>query len=34
MTTRVHFEKKFAGRESQGAWFQEELIGYKPPIVK
>jgi hypothetical protein len=26
--------KKIAGRESQGVWRQEELIGGKPPIVK
>jgi hypothetical protein len=28
------FEKKIAGRESQGAWRQDELIGSKPPVVK
>jgi hypothetical protein len=27
-------EKKYAGRESQGAWHQDELIGDKPPVVK
>jgi hypothetical protein len=27
-------EKKKAGRESQGAWLQKELIGGKPPVVK
>jgi hypothetical protein len=26
-------EKKVAGRESQGAWFQGELIGGKPPVT-
>jgi hypothetical protein len=26
--------KKIAGRESQGACRQDELIGGKPPIVK
>jgi hypothetical protein len=34
MTASVQLEKKIAGRESQGAWHQEELIGGKPPIVK
>jgi hypothetical protein len=27
-------EKKISGRESQGAWRQDELIGGKPPVVK
>jgi hypothetical protein len=27
-------EKKIAGRESQGACRQNELIGGKPPVVK
>jgi hypothetical protein len=26
--------KKISGRESQGAWRQDELIGCKPPVVK
>jgi hypothetical protein len=26
--------KKISGREPQGAWCQEELIGSKPPVVK
>jgi hypothetical protein len=26
--------KKITGRESQGAWRQEEVIGGKPPVVK
>jgi hypothetical protein len=26
--------KKIAGRESQGAYRQDELIGGKPPVVK
>jgi hypothetical protein len=26
--------KKISGREFQGAWRQEELIGAKPPVVK
>jgi hypothetical protein len=35
MTARIQLKKKkIAGRESQGAWFQEELIGGKPPVVK
>jgi hypothetical protein len=27
-------ETKIAGRESQGAWREDELIGGKPPVVK
>jgi hypothetical protein len=27
-------EKKISGRECQGAWSQDELIGRKPPVVK
>jgi hypothetical protein len=27
-------EEKIAGRESQGACRQDELIGGKPPVVK
>jgi hypothetical protein len=27
-------KKKISGRESQGAWRQDELIGGKPPVVK
>jgi hypothetical protein len=26
--------EKIAGRESQGAWHQDELIGGKPLVVK
>jgi hypothetical protein len=26
--------KTFSGRETQGAWRQDELIGGKPPVVK
>jgi hypothetical protein len=26
--------KKIAGRESQGAWCQDKMIGDKPPFVK
>jgi hypothetical protein len=26
--------EKISGRESQGAWRQDELIGSKPPVVK
>jgi hypothetical protein len=26
--------EKIAGRESQGAWHQDELMGGKPPVVK
>jgi hypothetical protein len=28
------FEEKNLGRESQGAWRQDELTGGKPPVVK
>jgi hypothetical protein len=31
---RSSTEKKISGRESQGAWRQDELIGGKPPVVK
>jgi hypothetical protein len=37
MTARVHLQKKkntISGREPQGAWRQDELIGGKPPVVK
>jgi hypothetical protein len=27
-------QKKIFGRESQGAWRQDELIGGKPPVFK
>jgi hypothetical protein len=27
-------EKKISGREPQGTWSQDELIGGKPPVVK
>jgi hypothetical protein len=33
MTAMVQL-KENDGRESQGAWSQDELIGYKPPVVK
>jgi hypothetical protein len=31
---KCSFENKNSGRESQGAWRQEELIGGKPPVVQ
>jgi hypothetical protein len=34
ITTSVQLENKFAGRESQGACCQEELIDGKLPVVK
>jgi hypothetical protein len=34
MSTKVQLKKKIAGREPQGAWCQDELIGGKPPVVK
>jgi hypothetical protein len=27
-------KRKITGRESQGAWRQDELMGGKPPVVK
>jgi hypothetical protein len=27
-------KKKISGRETQGAWYQDELIGGKPPVMK
>jgi hypothetical protein len=27
-------DKKVSGRESQGAWAKDELIGGKPPVIK
>jgi hypothetical protein len=33
ITARVHL-KKNKGRESQGAWRQDELIDGKPPVLK
>jgi hypothetical protein len=32
--SKYSVEKKIAGRESQGASHQDELIGGKPPVVK
>jgi hypothetical protein len=26
--------EKVSGRDSQGAWRQDELIGGKPPVIK
>jgi hypothetical protein len=36
MIARVQLQKKKknSGRESQGAWRQDKLIGGKPPVVK
>jgi hypothetical protein len=34
MTASVQLPKIKSGRESQGAWRQDELIGGKPPVVK
>jgi hypothetical protein len=31
---RSSVEKINSGRESQGAWRQDKLIGGKPPVVK
>jgi hypothetical protein len=32
--SKYSVEKENVGRESEGAWRQDELIGGKPPIVK
>jgi hypothetical protein len=32
--SRFSIENKNSGRESQGAWRQDELIGGKHPVVK
>jgi hypothetical protein len=34
ITASVQLEKKITGRESHGAWRQDELIAGKPPVVK
>jgi hypothetical protein len=34
MTAKVQLKNKIFGRESQGAWRQDELIGGKPPVAK
>jgi hypothetical protein len=34
MIARVQSQKKRPGRDFQGAWPQDELIGGKPPVVK
>jgi hypothetical protein len=34
MRASIQLEKKMAGRESQGACRQNELIGGKPPVIK
>jgi hypothetical protein len=34
MTASVELKEKISGREPQGAWRQDELIGGKPPVVK
>jgi hypothetical protein len=36
MTARIQLQKKKEnfGRESQGAWHKDELIGGKLPVVK
>jgi hypothetical protein len=34
MAVKVRFQKKNSGRDPQGAWREDELIGGKPPVVK
>jgi hypothetical protein len=31
---KCSIENKHSGRESQGVWGQEKLVGGKPPVVK
>jgi hypothetical protein len=34
MTARIQLQKKkISGRDPQGAWRQDELIGGKPPVA-
>jgi hypothetical protein len=33
MISGVQMKKEIAGRDSQGAWRQDEVIGGKPPVV-
>jgi hypothetical protein len=33
MTAEVQLQKKISGRDPQGAWRQDELIGSKPPVA-
>jgi hypothetical protein len=32
--SKCSIENKNSGRESQGPWWQDEVIGGKPPVVK
>jgi hypothetical protein len=34
MKANIQLKNEIAGRESHGAWRQNELIGGKPPVVK
>jgi hypothetical protein len=34
MATRVLLQKKKSGRDPQGAWRQDQLIGGKQPVVE
>jgi hypothetical protein len=34
ITASVKLENKITGRESQGAFRQDKLIGGKPPVIK
>jgi hypothetical protein len=34
MKTSIQLENKITGRDPQGAWRQDELIGGKPAVVK
>jgi hypothetical protein len=34
MIIKVPLQKKISGRDPQGAWGQDELIGGKLPVIK
>jgi hypothetical protein len=33
ITAKVHLQKEISGRDLQGTWLQDELIGCIPPVV-
>jgi hypothetical protein len=34
MAANVQLQKQKSDHEPQGAWYQDELIGGKPPVIK
>jgi hypothetical protein len=34
VTARDHLQNKISGRDPQGTWNQDELVGGKPSVVK